>query len=253
MDAFFAMCYRQLKRFTRAKSRVIGSLLNPLVWLVFFGIGWSRAFDFPAAREIFGGMDYLSYLIPGVVSMTIFSGSFISGVTVIWDKQFGFLKETLVAPTSRSEAILGRIIGDSLTALVQGLLIMVLSLGLVSLNLYGIIPTIIVGFILAMAFSSVGITLGLKINSQEGFHLIFGLLMQPLIFLSGAFYPIDAMPQWMKLLAYVNPLTYAVDSARYFLTGVSRFEIITDISILLILSVILVILAMYSFEKAVIE
>jgi len=253
MDAFFAMCYRQLKRFTRAKSRVIGSLLNPLVWLVFFGIGWSRAFDFPAAREIFGGMDYLSYLIPGVVSMTIFSGSFISGVTVIWDKQFGFLKETLVAPTSRSEAILGRIMGDSLTALVQGLLIMVLSLGLVSLNLYGIIPTIIVGFILAMAFSSVGITLGLKINSQEGFHLIFGLLMQPLIFLSGAFYPIDAMPQWMKILAYVNPLTYAVDSARYFLTGVSRFEIITDISILLILSVILVILAMYSFEKAVIE
>jgi len=253
MDAFFAMCYRQLKRFTRAKSRVIGSLLNPLVWLVFFGIGWSRAFDFPAAREIFGGMDYLSYLIPGVVSMTIFSGSFISGVTVIWDKQFGFLKETLVAPTSRSEAILGRIMGDSLTALVQGLLIMVLSLGLVSLNLYGIIPTIIVGFILAMAFSSVGITLGLKINSQEGFHLIFGLLMQPLIFLSGAFYPIDAMPQWMKILAYVNPLTYAVDSARYFLTGVSRFEIVTDISILLILSVILVILAMYSFEKAVIE
>lgn len=91
MDAFSAMFYRQLRRFTRAKSRVIGSLLNPLVWLVFFGIGWSRAFDFPAAREIFGGVDYLTYLIPGVVSMTVFSGSFISGVTVIWDKQFGFL------------------------------------------------------------------------------------------------------------------------------------------------------------------
>ncbi|ABR55068.1 daunorubicin resistance ABC transporter, inner membrane subunit B [Methanococcus vannielii SB] len=253
MNAFLAMSYRQLKRFTRAKSRVFGSLLNPIVWLLFFGVGWSRAFNFPAAREIFGGVDYLSYLIPGVVSMTIFSGSFISGVTVIWDKQFGFLKETLVAPTSRSEAILGRIIGDSITALLQGVLIMIFSLSLVSLNIYGMIPTIIVGFILAVAFSSVGITLGLKINSQEGFHLIFGLMMQPLIFLSGAFYPIDAMPLWMKVLSYINPLTYAVDSARYFLTGVSKFEIFTNISILFSLSVILVCLAMYSFEKAVID
>jgi len=253
MDAFSAMFYRQLRRFTRAKSRVIGSLLNPLVWLVFFGIGWSRAFDFPAAREIFGGVDYLTYLIPGVVSMTVFSGSFISGVTVIWDKQFGFLKETLVAPTSRSEAILGRIMGDSITALIQGVLIMVLSLFLVSLNPFGMIPVIFTSFILAVAFASVGISLGLKINSQEGFHLIFGLLMQPLIFLSGAFYPIDAMPTWMKILAYINPLTYAVDSSSYFLAGFSRFPIMLDVSILIVLSVFLVVLAMYTFEKAVIE
>ncbi|MEM2681968.1 MAG: ABC transporter permease, partial [Zestosphaera sp.] len=112
MNGFLTMTYRQLKRFINARSRVLMSIVNPVMWLVFFGLGWSNVFNFPGAKTIFGGLDYLTYLASGMVAMTIMMGSFISGVSVIWDKQFGFLKETLVAPVSRAEVILGRAFGD---------------------------------------------------------------------------------------------------------------------------------------------
>ncbi|RLF66438.1 MAG: ABC transporter, partial [Thermoplasmata archaeon] len=107
MDAFVTMVYRQIKRFIRAKSRILGTILMPLIWLVFFGLGWSKVFNFPYARIIFGGVDYLSFLVPGMFAMSIFTGSLMSGISVLWDKQFGFLKELLVAPSSRKAGIAG--------------------------------------------------------------------------------------------------------------------------------------------------
>ena len=250
MDAFFTMVYRQVKRFLRSKSRIIGAIFMPIIWLIFFGMGWSKVFDFPYAKTIFGGVDYLSYLVPGVFAMSVFMGSSMSGISILWDKQFGFLKELLVAPSSRAEGLAGRVFGDSLVVSLQGLVILLISIPLTSsLKLSGIIPAILVGILLAITFASVGISMALKMGSQEGFQVIINFIMMPLLFLSGAFYPIDTMPNWMKCLSYIDPLTYAVDACRYFLIGVSKFSVWFDIGALSILAIIFLGIAMVLFER----
>jgi len=241
------MVYRQTRRFLRSKSRIVGMILNPIIWIVFFGIGWSRIFKGP--MEIFGGVDYLTFLAPGIFAMTIFNQSFISGVSVIWDKEFGFLKEVLVAPTSRKESIAGRIFGDSIVATCQGILILLLTFSIAKLDIFGILPSILIGFMLALAFTSFGVSIATKMESMEGFHAIVGILMLPLIFLSGAIYPIDAMPEWMRIIAYANPMTYAVDGARLYLVGTSKFPILIDWVILVLIDIVLLGVAMIAFER----
>ncbi|AAB89369.1 MULTISPECIES: ABC transporter permease [Archaeoglobus] len=251
MRAFEIMVYRQIKRFLRARSRVAGMIINPLVWLTFFGIGWSRAFRDPS---IFGGVDYLTYLSPGIFAMTVFNQSFVSGISVIWDREFGFLKEVLVAPASRKETIAGRIFGDSAVATLQGAIILALTFFIARINIFGVIPALGVGFVLAVAFSSFGVSIAARMRSMEGFQMIMALVMLPLIFLSGAIYPIAFMPAWMKVLALLNPLTYAVESSRVLLTGVSGiFPLDQSLLILLSLTALMLYVAMVSFERSTVE
>ncbi len=253
-DPLIVMTYRELKRFIRAKSRLIGSIINPLIWAIFFGLGWSSAFNFPQAKMIFGGFDYMTYLTPGIVMMTIFTASFISGVTVLWDKQFGFLKEVLVAPTPREPAIIGRSLGGSLTALFQGLIVLAVLAPMISnIRLFGVIPVILIGLLVGLSFSAVGITLATKMTSMEGFHIISSFIMMPTIFLSGAFYPISTMPEWMKILAYANPLTYGVDLARHYLLGTGDLGVVTDFLVLVALTVVTLTVASTVFRNASIE
>ncbi len=254
IDPLWVMMYRELKRFFRAKSRLIGSIINPLIWAIFFGLGWSSAFNFPQAKMIFGGVDYITYLAPGIVMMTVFTASFISGVTVLWDKQFGFLKEVLVAPTPREPAIIGRALGGSITAILQGLIVFAVLTPMVSnIRILGVLPIIIVGILIGISFSAVGIALATKMSSMEGFHIISSFIMMPTIFLSGAFYPISTMPEWMKILAYINPLTYGVDLTRYYLTGIADMGILKDFVVLIALTAITVTAAALEFRKATIE
>ncbi|MEM0026185.1 MAG: ABC transporter permease [Zestosphaera sp.] len=254
MNGFLTMTYRQLKRFINARSRVLMSIVNPVMWLVFFGLGWSNVFNFPGAKTIFGGLDYLTYLASGMVAMTIMMGSFISGVSVIWDKQFGFLKETLVAPVSRAEVILGRAFGDSLVTVSQGIIILVLMYFIApQINLMGALPAFCYGLLLSMGFTSFGIMLSLKLSSSEGFQMIVNLITMPLLFMSGVFYPIDNLPEWMKVIAYVNPMTYAVDGMRYWLTNTSRFDPLIDVGVLSLLTSVLVLLAVRVYSKTTIE
>jgi len=250
----YIMAYRQIKRFLRAKSRLIGSIVNPVMWLVFFGLGWSSAFSSPMAKMVFHGLDYMSYLSPGVVMMTIFTASFIGGITVIWDKEFGFLKEILVAPVSRTASILGRALGDMLVALLQGTIILIATFYLApSLKLSGIPLTILAGALVAFSFTSIGIAIASKMRSIEGFQILMSFVNLPLLFSSGAFYPLDNLPEWMKLLAYVNPLTYGVDLARWSLTGVSQITPSVDLAALILLAIVMVSIASYIFNKATIE
>jgi ABC-2 type transport system permease protein len=252
--AVYVMMYREIKRFIRARSRVIASVVNPLIWMVFFGLGWANAFRAPTLLSLFGGVDYLTYLVPGVIAMSIFTGSFISGVTVIFDRKFGFLKEVLVAPVPRTGAILGRALGDSLVTMINGALLAafgsLLAPGLIVRN----IPIALgYGLIMALGFTSAGIALAHKMTSREGFQMVMSFIMLPLVFLSGAFYPINFMPSWMKALAYVNPLTYAVDGMRYWLAGVSQLNPLLDVAVLAALSGMLVALAAIMFRRATLE
>ncbi len=186
----YAMAYRQLRRYFRAKSRLLGTLINPLMFFLFFGLGWSATLRGSMARQLFGGMDYLSFLAPGIVMMAVFTASLIGGISVIWDREFGFLKEVLVAPASRGYAIAGRALGDSITSVLLGLIILLpLYLIVPDLRLAGLLPTLLVSFVTAMTFNSLGIAMASKMRSPEGFQLIMNLVTLPLIFLSGAFYP----------------------------------------------------------------
>jgi len=254
MQVFLTMIYRELKRFLRSRARVFGSLIFPLIWLIFFGEGWAGVFDNPYAKNIFGGVDYLTYLVPGVVIMTVFNMSFMQGITLIWDKQFGFLKEILVAPASRTEAIVGRITGGSIMAMIQGVIILFLSFLLADLRVSGILPTLGMSFLVGVAIAGMGVAIALSMTSMEGFQMVVTMLMLPLTFLSGAFYPIDTMPGWMQWLAKINPLTYAVDGSRYYLSGVEpAFGIVTDWAVLLLLAVLFIGIAAMSFRKATID
>jgi ABC-2 type transport system permease protein len=254
MDAFAIMMYRQLKRFVRARSRIIGSIVNPLIWIVFFGLGWSSLFKGQVARALFGGHSYLDFLAPGVVMMAVFTGGFISGVTVLWDKEFGFLKELLVAPSSRAAGIIGRALGDALVTVIQGALILAAVIPLA----HGIrpegIPAVLAAALLAgTAFTSMGIAIALRMSSMEGFHLVVNFMMMPLLFLSGAFFPIDPLPGWMKALAYLNPLTYSVDLARRSLLGAGSINPLLDAAALALSASALLALASLSFSKATLD
>ncbi|MDV3103733.1 ABC transporter permease [Thermococcus waiotapuensis] len=255
MRTFTTMIYRELKRFSRSRARVAGSLINPLIWLVFFGMGWSGVFNNPMAKGVFGGVDYLTYLVPGVFAMTVFNMSFMQGVTIIWDKQFGFLKEILVAPASRAEAILGRITGGSLMALIQGIILLTLSFALADLKLSGVLPALGLGFLVGVAIAGMGVAIALKMTSMEGFQMVVTMIMMPMTFLSGAIYPIDAMPGWMKALAYVNPLTYAVDGTRRYLVGgaIAKFSPAVEWGLLALLALAFSAIAVLEFEKATID
>ena len=248
-DAFMAMWYRQIKRFWRAKPRVIGTFLHPIFWLVFFGIGFSASMR-GGLSNAFMGTSYLAFLLPGIVMMTIFTSSFMSGISVIWDKEFGYLKVVLVSPAPRKASILGRSLGDSTIALLQGLTILLFGYFLVpSLNLINIIPLIGISLLVSITFASIGIILATKMQTMEGFQLIVNLITLPLLFLSGIFYPISQAPEWLKVVILLNPLTYGVDASRILLIGVGNFNLIMDIILLSILSAVFMFLAMHQFEK----
>jgi ABC-2 type transport system permease protein len=282
LNAFTAMVYRQLKRWWNNRSRIVMTVVNPLVWMVFLGLGWGGIFspqnmptvpgvsNMPALidmlrkavenyfEQIFGGVDYITFMVTGIVVMSAFMASFISGISVIWDKQFGFLKETLVAPAPRGVVILGRIVGDSIVASVQALLIALVSLLLTTrINLINTPIAILYVFITTLGFTALGTAISLKFSSMEGFQMIVNFTTMPLIFVSGVFYPVTTMPEWMKYVAMFNPLTYSVHAVRLWLAGASvgfdYMNALTDLAILIAFTAFMTIIAVKIFEKATVE
>ena len=258
--AFGVMVYRQLKRFVKARGRLVMTLAQPIIWIVFFGVGMGSVFSFsnPVAesfiKQVFGGLDYMTFLTTGVVGMTVFLGSFISGITVLWDKQFGFLKETLVAPAPRSAIILGRSFGDTLVVLLQAAIIALVAKAVApSINLAGLPAALAYGLILGMGLASAGIVISLRMTTPESFQVVMNFVMMPLMFLSGVFYPLDRLPLWAKAIATANPLTYAVDGVRYWLTGASAYGPLKDLVILSAISAVFIALSVWEFRRATLD
>ena len=229
--AFTAMVLRQLLRFRAARSRVLNSIIFPVLWLVFFGLGWSAAFNLlgPAASRLFGGLSYLEYLAPGIIVMSVFMAGFGSGLGLIWDREFGYLRELLVSPAPRAALLLGRVVGDSLAALAQGAVMAVLVAAVAGWpGLWGFLAGLAAAYIAALASASLGSLIALSMRSPEGFHVVINLVMLPMLFLSGAFYPVQPLPAWLKTLAYLDPLYYAVDLARWAMYGVAYTSPLAD-------------------------
>lgn len=245
--AIYSMWKREVIRFLRSKSRIIGSLATPFLFLAVLGSGLNGAMGASAGH----GVNYLDFITPGVLAMVLLTGSIFSGSIVIMDRQFGFLKETLIAPVSRTSIVIGKAIGGATTAVIQGcimLLIAVVVLG-VKINLMSLLFAIPLMALICMALVSLGVALASMIEDMQGFHLIMNFLVMPMFFLSGALFPLNNSPQLLQYLSYLDPLTYAVESLRYLLLGTSNMPITLSVSVLVIFFVATNLWAAYMFGK----
>lgn len=245
----YTMWLREMKRFLRVRARVIGSLLMPLFFLAFLGLPMS----FMPATQIPGleGIGYLNFLAPGIVGMTLLFAGTMSGASVIWDKEFGFLKEVLVAPVNRFSVILGRSLGGMTTALIQALIIVgiAIAMGVKLSSVSGFFLALIIMILTCAAFTGFGLIIATKLGNLEGFMAIMNLIVFPIFFLSGALFPVQSMPSWLRYVMYINPLTYGIDGLRGTLVGVASFPLWLDFTVLLILCLALATLGAYFFSK----
>ena len=211
MEAIYIMCIRQIKLFYRSTPRVIGSIIQPMLFLIALGLGLSPVFDQA------GDIDYIQFLTPGIIGMSLLFGSMMTGVSIIWDKQFGFLKETLVAPVSRVHLLFGRCLGGAITSMLQGLIVLTLSAILLGYRLasFAVLPLFLLSMLLiALSFSLLGTVLAIKIDDMQAFPTIMNFLIFPMFFLSGAIFPIENLPPVVLMFTYINPMTYNVNLLR---------------------------------------
>jgi ABC-2 type transport system permease protein len=229
MDIIYTIWLRNMKRYIRSKSRIVGSIAMPLFFLFFLGFGLNNVVQIPGMGE-----NYIVFLIPGMVAMSVLFTSIFSGIQIIWDKQFGFLKETLVAPVSRLEIMLGQTAGGATTAFIQGVIILVLSLfiGLRSESIAGFF--IAFGFmaLIGIGFTALGIAMASKMEDMTGFQLIMNFVVFPIFGLSGALFPISSLPSFIAPITLLDPLTYGVEGIRYGLTGASQINPLVSLAVL---------------------
>jgi ABC-2 type transport system permease protein len=244
MKAVYILWLRQLKRYFRSKSRIIGSLGQPILFLVALGFGFGPIY----AKA--GGGDYIQFLAPGIIAMsTLFTATFM-GIELIWDKEFGFLKETLVAPVSRMKIMIGRTLGGATVAVLQGLIVLVISLPIGFRPNWVALPLAILFLILiAVIFTAFGTAIAAKMEDMHGFQLIVNFLLMPLFFLSGAIFPINGAPNAIKTIVMINPLTHGVDGLRTALTGTVGMGIAVDLLILTGVTILFVTIGSYLFSK----
>ena len=242
----YILWLRQIKRYMRSKSRMIGSLGQPVLFLVALGFGFGPTF----AKA--GGGDYMQFLAPGIIAMSILFTSVFSGIEIIWDRQFGFLKETLVAPVSRLSIMIGRTLGGATTAFVQGIIVLLITL-VVGFRPEFIIGHIILAFLfmfgISVVFTACGTAMASVMEDIQGFGLIVNLVIMPTFFLSGALFPLDGSPAIIRFITSINPLTYGVDGVRTMLSGITHFGAALDGGILVIVAVIITTIGAYLFSK----
>lgn len=245
MSTIYILWLRQLKRYWRSKSRIIGSLGQPILFLVALGFGMGPMF------ERAGGGRYIDFLAPGVMAQAILFMAIFSGIELIWDRQFGFLKETLVAPVSRLEIMIGRTLGGATIATLQGVIIFILTLliGFRPQSLTLLPAAIEVMFLISLLYTALGTTIASTLKDFHGFQLIMNFLVMPSFFLSGALFPLQGTHGPLKIISQINPLTYGVDALREILTGAVHFGLVRDFSVLIVVAAILLATGSYLFSK----
>ncbi len=245
MGTVYILWLRQLKRYFRSKSRIIGSLGQPLLFLVALGFGFGPIF------QKAGGGNYIEFLTPGIIAMSILFTAVFSGIEIIWDRQFGFLKETLVAPVSRFNIMIGRTLGGATVASLQGLVVFLLTL-IVGFRPHGILSlftALIFMFLIAILFTALGTAIASVMEDFSGFQLISNFLVMPLFFLSGALFPITGLPKPIALIAAIDPLSYGVDGLRDALIGFGHYGLGYNLLVLGGMSLLLFIIGSYLFSK----
>jgi ABC-2 type transport system permease protein len=241
----FALWLREVKRYLRSRPQILASLGQPLMYLLVLGFGLGPVF------EKAGQGDYLRFVAPGVVGMTILFSSIFSGVGLLWDRQFGFLKETLVAPVPRLQIMAGRTLGGATTALIQGTLVLIVCLiaGFRPDTVLGVLLGFVFMALIAVVFAALGTIIGSSLKDMQGFQLVMNFLVMPIFFLSGALYPLANLPTALTVLTHLDPLSYGVDGLRGAFIDLSHFGVWIDLAVLLGLAVCFLALGARAFAR----
>jgi ABC-2 type transport system permease protein len=245
VKAVYILWLRQLKRYSRSRARMVGSLGQPVLLLIALGYGLGPTF----ARA--GEGDYLQFLAPGIITMGILFTAVFSGIEIIWDRQFGFLKETLVAPVSRLKVVLGRTLGGATVGLIQGAIVLVVCLiaGYRVAHPQLLPLAIVFMFLISVFCTAIGTTVGSVLRDMQGFQLIMNFIVLPLFFFSSALFPLGGLAKPLQIAVRLNPLAYGVDGLRGALSLSFAFGFLTDLVVLGVLTAVLVIIAAYFFSR----
>jgi len=245
MTAIYILWLRQLKRFIRKKASIVGAIGQPIIFLLAIGFGFSPVF----AKA--GGGDYIQFLAPGIIVMTVLFTSIFTGLEIIWDKQFGFLKETFVAPVPRYQILLGKVLGGATVAMIQGVLVFIITLvaGFRPANIYALPLAFLFLFLVAIVSSALGAAISARLEDMQGFPLIFNFMVQPLFFLSGAIFPLKDLPVVLNVITKVNPFSYGVDGLRFAFSGVNVFNPVLSIAVLAGVFLVILGFGVYQFSK----
>lgn len=245
MKTIYILWLREIKRYLRSKSRIVGSLGQPLLFLLALGYGLGSVF----AKA--GEGNYFDFLAPGIIGMSIIFTAIFSGIQIIWDRQFGFLKETLVAPVNRLNIMIGRTLGGATVATIQGLfvLILVTIFGFRPYSWALILPAILVMLLVALLFAALGAMIGSLLDDMQGFQLIMNFLVMPLFFLSGALFPLNGLPAVLDGIVKFDPLSYGIDAFRILLVNSGSFGLGLDLTVLAVVTAVFLGFGSYFFSK----
>ncbi len=245
MRAIYILWIRQLKRFIRKRASLVGALGQPLIFLIAFGFGLSPIF----AKA--GQGNYIQFVAPGIIAMTVLFTAVFTGVEVIWDKQFGFLKETFVAPVSRWQILIGKTLGGATVAGIQGILVFLITfiVGFRPVSIAHLPIALLFLVLIACLFSALGTAIAARLDDMQGFPLIINFVIQPLFYLSGALFPVKGLPVFLDYITKANPLTYGVDGMRFALSGTNVFSPWLSLSVLLVTTIIILFVGVYQFSK----
>ena len=248
---FYSLWLREIKRFIRDRTRVVTSFVQPVLWLVIFGAAFASRFVLPV------GLNYQQVLLPGIIGQTLLFTALFMGISVIWDKEFGFMKEILVAPVSRFTIFIGKMVGDSTDAFIQGIIVFVIGLIIgIPVSPITLLYALPVMLLITFGLVSIGLTIASFLNNYEGFGAIQTFVNLPLFFLSGALFLLKggSLPRWLTDIAVWNPLTYGVDALRHVTLGNAwvPFQIQSlwfDIGIIAVFDVIMIAIGTWAFSR----
>ena len=245
MHVIYILWQRELKKYLRSKAQIVASLGTPLMYLGVLGFGLG-----PIFRRA-GEGSYLQFVAPGVIGMTVLFTAMFSGIAMLWDRQFGFLKETLVAPVPRVQIMIGRTLGGATVAVLQGTIIFAVTLiaGFRPAGVLAVLLAFLLIILIAVVFSALATAIGSTLKEMAGFQMVMNFLVMPMWFLSGALYPLQGLPAVLAVLTRIDPLTYGIDGVRGTMSGTSHFGIPLDVGVLLGVGVVFVTAGAWRFSK----
>ena len=243
LGQLYALWLREFKVFLRERSRLVASTFTPLLWLFVIGSGLG-------STNLQIGTDYQKFIFPGIICMSVIFTSVFFGSYIIWDRKFDFLKSVMVAPSSRTTVFVGKTLGGMTTSLFQVGIILIIGMVLgINYDAISLLQIISIVLILSFGLTSLGLTFGSYIESLEGFQLIVSFVVFPLFFLSGALFPIDNLPPWLKFITLVDPATYSVDALRNSILHLGTYSFDLDIELLLLFTLIITLIGIFSFKR----
>src|SRR4051794_13615067 len=245
MSAIYILWLRELKRYLRSRTQIAASLGQPMLYLLILGFGLGPVF------QRAGNGSYLQFVAPGVIGMSLLFSSIFSGVGLLWDRQFGFLRETLVAPVPRLHIMIGRTLGGATVATIQGTLVAIICLiaGFRPVSFAAIPLAFVFMMLIAVVFCALGTAIGSVLQDMQGFQLIMNFLVMPIFFLSGALYPLNNLPTALAALTSLDPLTYGIDGLRSGLIHLAHFGPVLDFSVLCFSAMLFLSIGAYLFSR----